>query len=91
MRNTVNDKKLMWKKNPLDPGRKGSDNKQRMCIRTKRSLPNVVTGALVLIITRSMSVVATDQKQYTTEIKKCTKWFILKVKHCKPGFFFLKN
>lgn len=62
-----------------------------MCIKTKKSLPNVVTGALVLIITGSMSVVATDQKQYMTEIKKCTKWFISNVKHYKPVFFFLKG
>lgn len=70
MRNTVNDKTFLWKKNPLNPDRNGSNSKQRPCIKTKRSLPNAVAGALVLVITGSMSVVVTDQKQYMTEIKK---------------------
>lgn len=44
-----------------------------------------------LIITGSVSVVVTGQQQYMTEIKKRSKWIILKRKCFKPVFVFLKK
>lgn len=47
-------------KNPLDPYRNRSNNKQKILLKTKRLLFNVATGALVLTHNYRFSVCGSD-------------------------------
>lgn len=50
-------------KNPLDPYRNGSNNKQKMCLKTEILLLDVVTGVLVLPHDCRLNVCGSDWRK----------------------------